>query len=190
MVLTSDAKHDATWTERRQNRLEDGVGQATGRRLAGSGSVKVMSGVNGRTVRRSVVAVGAGFATTAMLSIGVDAVMHGVGFFPPIGQRMSDAMFVWATAYRVLFTILGGYVAAGLAPHAPIRHALWLGAVGTLAAVIGAVATLNRGPEFGPAWFPISLVITAMPCVWVGAYIAQLHHSGTRSSSQVAERNP
>jgi hypothetical protein len=40
--------------------------------------------------------------------------------------------------------------------------------VGLVAATIGLVATWNSGPELGPKWYPILLVVTALPCVWLG----------------------
>jgi len=43
-----------------------------------------------------------------------------------------------------------------------------LGVVGVVISIIGAVATIGRGPEFGPTWYPLALVIVAMPCAWVG----------------------
>ena len=119
-------------------------------------------------IGRSTGALAAGFVVTAALSLGVDVVMHGTGVFPGWGQPMSDGLFAWATVYRVAFTILGGYVTARLAPHRPMTHVVWLGAIGTLAATAGAAATWNAGPEFGPRWYPVLLVITALPCVWAG----------------------
>ena len=121
----------------------------------------------------SVGAVAAGFIVTALLSVGTDAVMHGTGVFPVSGQPMSDGLFAWAAAYRIAFTVLGGYVTARLAPRQPMLHVLILGAIGALAATAGTVATWNAGPEFGPRWYPIALLVTALPCVWAGGLIAR-----------------
>ncbi len=33
---------------------------------------------------------------------------------------------------------------------------------------IGAVATRNAGPAFGPHWYPIALIVTALPTAWLG----------------------
>jgi peptidoglycan/LPS O-acetylase OafA/YrhL len=117
---------------------------------------------------RSIGAVVAGFLATALLSTLTDVVMHATGIFPPWGQPMSDGLFVWATVYRAAFTVLGGFITARLAPRKPITHVLVLGAVGIVAASAGALATWNLGPEFGPKWYPIMLVVTALPCVWAG----------------------
>ena len=117
---------------------------------------------------RSVGAVAAGFVATALLSLGTDVVMHATGVLPPWGQVMSDGLFVWATVYRMAFTVLGGFITARLAPRKPMTHVLVLGALGIVAASAGVLATWNRGPEFGPKWYPIALVVTALPCVWAG----------------------
>jgi hypothetical protein len=68
----------------------------------------------------------------------------------------------------MVFTVLGGYVTAALAPRAPIAHVLILGTIGALLATAGAVSTWNAGPEFGPHWYPVLLVVTALPCVLAG----------------------
>jgi hypothetical protein len=120
---------------------------------------------------RSVGAVVAGFLCTALLSVGTDAFMHARGIFPPSGQAMSDGLFAWAATYRLVFTVLGGYVTAALAPRRPMSHVLILGAIGALAATAGAVATWDAGPEFGPRWYPILLLVTALPCVWAGGVL-------------------
>lgn len=117
---------------------------------------------------RSVGAVAAGFLCTALLSVGTDAFLHARGIFPPTGQAMSDGLFVLAAAYRLVFTVLGGYMTAGLAPRRPMTHVVILGTIGALAATGGAVATWNAGPEFGPRWYPVLLVVTALPCVVAG----------------------
>ena len=126
-----------------------------------------------RRILRSIAAVVAGFLATFMLSIVTDIVLHGIGVFPPWGQPMSNALFVLATAYRVIYTIAGGYITARLAPNRPMTHVWILGLIGFLAATVGTVATWNKGPEFGPKWYPIALIVTALPCVWLGGKLAR-----------------
>jgi surface polysaccharide O-acyltransferase-like enzyme len=84
---------------------------------------------------------------------------------------MTDGLFVLATAYRVVYGVVGGYIAARLAPDRPIQHAVALGVVGVVLSTAGTVATWNKGPEFGPKWYPIVLVVTAIPVSWVGGKI-------------------
>lgn len=121
-----------------------------------------------RRTLRSIGAVLAGFLAIVIISIATDGVMHGTGVFPPLGAPMSDALFLLATAYRVVYSVAGCYIAARLAPDRPMRHALALGVVGVVVSAAGAVATWNRGPAFGPHWYPLALIALAMPCAWLG----------------------
>jgi hypothetical protein len=86
---------------------------------------------------------------------------------------MSDALFVLATVYRTIYTVLGGYITARLAPNRPMAHVWTLGIIGLLAAIAGALATWDKGPEFGPKWYPLALVVLAIPSVWVGGKLAR-----------------
>jgi multisubunit Na+/H+ antiporter MnhB subunit len=126
---------------------------------------------------RSIGAVVAGFVAVVVLSLGTDVVLHATKVFPEWGQPMSDALFLLATAYRTIYCIAGSYIAARLAPDKPMKHALVLGVVGLIISTAGAVATWNKGPEFGPHWYPVALIVTAIPCAWLGGRlrILQLH---------------
>jgi sulfite exporter TauE/SafE len=121
-----------------------------------------------RSILRSIGAVVAGFVVVFVLSLGTDVIMHATGIYPPWFQPMSDSLFVLATAYRLVYGVIGGYVTARLAPASPMKHALVLGAIGTLMATIGAIGTWNAGPELGPKWYLIVLIVTAIPCSWLG----------------------
>ena len=120
-----------------------------------------------RRTGRSVAALVTAFLVVAILSLGTDQVFHMVGVYPPWGESMSGQLFVLATAYRVVYTILGGYIAARLAPDHPVRHAMILGVIGLVLSTAGAVATWNK--DLGPHWYPILLIVISLPCSWVGA---------------------
>ncbi|SRR5712691_9252255 len=117
---------------------------------------------------RSIGAVLAGALTGILLSVGTDAVLHAAGIFPPSGQRMSDGLFLLATVYRNIYGVAGSYITARLAPSRPMMHAIVLGVLGLVANIVGTVGTWNKGPEFGPHWYPLALIVLAMPCAWVG----------------------
>jgi len=134
-----------------------------------------------RRLLRSTGAVLAGFLVVFVLSTATDVVMHATGIFPPWFQPMSDPLWLLTTGYRVVYTVLGGYVAARLAPDRPTLHALVLGFLGLAVAVAGAMATLGRGPEFGPAWYPLALVLTAVPACWLGGVLHRSAHAATTS---------
>lgn len=119
----------------------------------------------------SIGAVIAGIVVGAALSLGTDEVLHAVGVFPPWGQPVTDAPLLLATAYRIVFEVAGCYIAARLAPNSPMLHALVAGFVGFVLSIVGAVATWNGGPAFGPHWYPVALIITAIPCAWLGGKI-------------------
>ena len=128
---------------------------------------------SGRRILRGIGAVLAGFFATFILSIGTDLLLHAVGVFPPWGRPMSNALFALATAYRTLYTVAGGYITSRLAPNKPMGHVWTLGVIGLLAAIAGTAANWDKGPEFGPKWYPLALVVLAIPCVWLGGKLAQ-----------------
>jgi hypothetical protein len=127
-----------------------------------------------RRILRSIGAVLAGLLAVFILSLGTDGVLHATGVYPPWLQPMSGALFMLATAYRLVYGVLGGYLAARLAPARPMRHALVLGVVGLALSITGAAATWNAGPELGPRWYPLALVATALPCAWVGGKLCEM----------------
>ena len=109
----------------------------------------------------------AGFATVAVLSMATDTVLHATGIYPTDGSVGSDANLALALAYRTAFTVLGGYVAAWLAPANKLRLAIILGIVGTLAATAGAVAMWSVGHN----WYPVLLAALALPSTALGGWL-------------------
>jgi hypothetical protein len=127
-----------------------------------------------RRIGRSIVALFAGFVVVVVLSLGTDIVLHATGVYPPWFQPMSGALFLLATVYRTIYSVAGSYVTARLAPYRPMTHALVGGAIGLVLSTAGAVATWNRGPEFGPHWYPVALIVLALPCAWAGGKVHSL----------------
>jgi hypothetical protein len=123
-----------------------------------------------RRTGRSIGAVLAGMVAGIVLTIGTDIVLHSVGVFPPWGQSMVgfDGALLLATAYRTVYGVLASYVIARLAPDRPMGHALVGGAIGLAVSIAGAAVTWNKGPAFGPHWYPLALVVLAMPQAWAG----------------------
>jgi hypothetical protein len=116
---------------------------------------------------RSIVAVVAGFLTVVVLSLATDQLLHVLNVYPPWGQPMPEPeLNLLALSYRIVYTLLGGFVAARLAPHAPMRHVTILAVIGLVAGIAGAVAAVTQ--ELGPNWYPIALAVTAYPCTWGG----------------------
>ena len=127
-----------------------------------------MSPAGENNILRSIGAVLAGLVAIFVLSIGTDIVLHAAGIFPPLGQPFSDRLCLIASMYRTAYAVIGCYITARLAPNRPMQHALMLGLVGVVLSTAGAVATWNRGPAFGPHWYPVALILISLPCAWAG----------------------
>jgi hypothetical protein len=124
-------------------------------------------------ISQSIGAVFAGIVAGVILSLGTDIMLHSIGVFPPWGQPMSDALFLLATAYRTVYSIAACYIAARLAPNRPMQHALAGGFVGLIVSTAGTAVTWNKGPAFGPHWYPLALIVLAMPCAWAGGKLRE-----------------
>jgi hypothetical protein len=132
-----------------------------------------------RRILRSIGAVLAGLLFVIIITTITDAILHATGIYPPWGLPMADSLFLVALAYRIVYGIAGGYITARLAPDRPLVHALILGLVGLVLSLLGALATWNRGPEFGPKWYPISLIVIAIPTAWIGGKLVRNFGSRT-----------
>lgn len=119
-----------------------------------------------RNPARSTGAVLLGLVTVFVLSLGTDHVLHVLAVYPPWGEPMyGTGLNLLALSYRIVYGVIGSYVAARLAPRNPMRHALILGGIGFGLSTLGAVAAITMA-DVGPAWYPIALVLTALPCAW------------------------
>jgi hypothetical protein len=121
---------------------------------------------------KSAWAVIAGVLFVIVVTTLIDIVLHLTGVYPPMGQPLNDPLALLATSYRVVIGVGGAWLTARLAPDRPMRHAMILGAVGVLLGLVGAAATWNQG--LGPRWYPIALVVLALPQCWAGARIFEL----------------
>lgn len=132
-------------------------------------------------ILRSILAVFAGLVFIFATHLGTDQVLHELQVFPPLGEPMNDpSLNLLALAYRCVFSIVGCYVTARLAPYAPMGHALTLGLIGTALSTAGAIAA--SGMNLGPSWYPIALVISALPCAWAGGLLYRAVHQPKTSA--------
>lgn len=123
-----------------------------------------------RRIGRSIAAVVAGIVVVFVLSLGTDQLLHVFQVYPPWGQPMHDpGLNALALSYRLVYGVVGGYVTAWLAPRNPVRHAVILGVIGFVLSVIGAIGAIAM--KVGPAWYPIALAVTALPCAWLGGVL-------------------
>lgn len=112
---------------------------------------------------KSIGAVVAGFVTIVILSVATDFLFEKLGVFPH-QQLFAAWMLGIALAYRSVFTVVGGYVTASLAPKNSMRQVYVLMMLVFVGSVVGVIA----GWGLGNQWYPISLAITGPLFVWVG----------------------
>jgi hypothetical protein len=123
-------------------------------------------------MKKSIWAVFAGVLFIIVVTTLVDIVLHQVGVYPSGKVPLSDSLAVLATAYRIVISVAGAWLTARLAPRKPMKHALILGGVGVLLGLIGLAATWNA--NLGPRWYPIALVVLAIPQCWLGGRIFEM----------------
>jgi hypothetical protein len=122
--------------------------------------------------KQSIWAVVAGVLVIIGVTTLFDIALHAIGIFPPMGQPLNDALSALATAYRIIISIGGAWLTARLAPSKPMKHAMFLGTVGVVLGLGGVVATWNLG--LAPRWYPIALVVLAIPQCWAGGKIYEM----------------
>jgi hypothetical protein len=116
---------------------------------------------------KSIGAIFSGVVTVVVLSTGTDFILESTGIFPSRTEPGSYTlwMLLLALIYRCVYTAAGGYVTARYAPNRPMRHVIILGIIGIVAATAGTIVTWNLAPQH---WYPIALIVTALPCTWYG----------------------
>ncbi len=118
-----------------------------------------------KSIFKSIGAVLAGFIAVVVLSVATDFALEALGIFPPPGQGLFIAwMLMLALIYRSIYAVAGGYVTAMVAPNRPMRHAIILGIIGLVVSIFGAIVAWDRSAH----WYPLALIITALPCTWLG----------------------
>ena len=121
---------------------------------------------------KSILAIAAGVIVVVVVTTLVDLVLHAAHVFPPMDQPIDNALATLATSYRFVISVAGAWLTARLAPDRPMWHALILGSVGVVLGLVGVVTTWNMG--LGPRWYPIALVVLAIPQCWLGGRIYEM----------------
>ena len=122
-----------------------------------------------RHIGRSLLALICGFVVALVLSLASDLAVHVTGLWPDMDRPMSSKLFVVATLYRTIYGVVSGYVVARLSPYSPLGHALVGGCIGVVLSIVGAAATWNE--DLGPHWYPLALVVVALPAAWAGGIL-------------------
>jgi hypothetical protein len=128
-----------------------------------------------RRLLRSTGALLAGFFAVVILSLGTDQMLHVLDVYPPWGVVMRDTrLYVLALTYRCVYSVIGSYLAAALAPRNPMRHAVILGFIGLPPSIAGVIAATKM--DLGPLWYPVAIVVAAVPCAWIGGALHRKLH--------------
>jgi hypothetical protein len=121
-----------------------------------------------RNILRSAGAVLAGLAFIVVSHTGTDAALEALGVLPRDNLYVGTELILLVIAYRAVFSLIGCYITARLAPYRPMTHALVLGGIGVVASAVGAVVAA----DLGPAWYAWTLVAIALPIAWLGGKLA------------------
>ena len=128
---------------------------------------------NSRGVLRGCVAVLLGLIVCAMLSIASDALCRAVGVLAGDGQGTDEWRYVIPLGYRMIYGIAAAALVALLAPEPRWRYVGIMGAIGFLLCLAGVLATIGKGPEFGPLWYPLALAASVPPTTLLGGWVCQ-----------------
>lgn len=132
-----------------------------------------------QTSLRSIGAIVTGMITIIILSIVTDKLLESFGLFPAVeNETFIPWMLVVALVYRCIYAVAGGYVTARLAPGQPIKHAIILGIIGIVLSMIGTIVGWNQSAH----WYPIALVITSLPCTWLGGRLKPISNPGSSAA--------
>lgn len=123
-------------------------------------------------ILKSIGAVLAGLVVIFVLSYATDFLLEGLGLMPrgSLPMQGAELLIIGILAYRLLYSVVGCYLAARLAPSHPMRHALALGVLGFALSLLGTVTAQGSGP----AWYGWTLVVLALPCAWLGGKLFEL----------------
>lgn len=129
-------------------------------------------------VLKGIGAILAGMIFIVVSHAGTDFVLESLGIFTQPNEGFHTTwMVVTATIYRSIYTVAGGYITAALAPDPKMRYVLILGIIGVVAGTLGAVATIPM--KISPIWYPIALVVLALPCVWLGGKLRTMQRTSS-----------
>ena len=120
-------------------------------------------------MKRSIWALVTGILVAIGVTTVIDVVLHVTGVFPPLNQPINNAQSALATSYRIVISVGAAWLTARLAPAKPMKHVMILGYLGVVFGLIGVVVTWNKG--LGPRWYPVALVVLAIPQAWAGGKI-------------------
>ena len=100
-----------------------------------------------------------------MTHTGTDAMLESIGILPKGNLFVDAKLILLVIFYRAIWSFIGCYIAALLAPRNPLRHSIILGAIGVALSTVGAIA--NTKMHLGPNWYAWTLVAISLPISWL-----------------------
>lgn len=127
---------------------------------------------------KSVLAVVAGVLFIIITHTATDAVLEQVGVLPKGNLFVGTGLILVVLGYRAVFSLIGCYLTARLAPHNPVKHALILGSIGLVFGSVGAIV----GADLGPGWYAWTLAAISLPIAWLGGTLHVAHSQNAQSN--------
>jgi hypothetical protein len=118
-------------------------------------------------MKKSILSVLAGFVFVVLSSTLCDLILQKMGIMKDPFDQNPAWFIAFVVFYRNLFSAIGSYIMARLAPSFPMRHALIGGCIGLVLSVIGAIIMWDVPPR----WYALALVVLALPSAWIGGKI-------------------
>jgi CBS domain containing-hemolysin-like protein len=121
---------------------------------------------------RSVLAIGAGFFATSILSLTGDYALRRLmpGSFAADGGVQGSNVFAITLLYTALFGVIGGYLAARIAIQRPLLHAAILGGVMLVLSALSAAFLWSTAPP----WYHLATLAMVLPAALIGGKIREL----------------
>ena len=113
---------------------------------------------------KNIGAVLAGFLFVIAITIPTDLILEKTGLMKKPFDTNPSWFIGFVVLYRCLFGVIGSYITARLALARPMRLAMIGGFIGFILSTIGAIVIWDTPPH----WYAIALIITALPCAWLG----------------------
>ena len=128
---------------------------------------------NFKSILQSIGALIAGYLVSALLTAVTIALLGAL--FPESYKAENITWVVFNVIYGCAFAVIGGYVVARLAPARPFTHAIVLGVLMAVFALITgyAMSSAPPSPEYAtqPGWYYPVLAITVLPSILLGAWL-------------------
>ena len=125
---------------------------------------------------KSILAVIVGLIFIVVTHTATDKILEAIGVLPKGNLYVGTGLIVFVIGYRAVFSLIGCFLTARLAPSKPMTHALILGVIGVIGSLAGVLA--NYQLNLGPDWYAWTLVIISLPIAWLGGKLEVIRRKG------------